>query len=108
MRLNRFLAAAGLGSRRAVEEIIHAGRVTINGKRCETLATEVQPGDAVKVGSRLLQAQPPVYLLLNKPAGYVTTASDERISDARARRSHISIFTGVIMRIRARSASMTP
>ena len=77
MRLNRFLAAAGLGSRRAVEEIIRDGRVMINGKRCTALATDVQPGDAVKVDGRLLQTQPPVYLLLNKPPGYISTASDE-------------------------------
>ncbi len=78
MRLNRFLAAAGLGSRRGCEEIIRDGRIFINGQRCTALATEVQPEDSVKVDGRLLQTQAPVYLLLNKPPGYLTTASDER------------------------------
>ena len=74
-RLNRFLAGAGLGSRRAVEELIRAGRVTINGSRGE-LDTLVEPGDRVLVDGRPVEAEPPMYLLLHKPAGVVTTARD--------------------------------
>jgi 23S rRNA pseudouridine2605 synthase len=76
MRLNRFLASAGLGSRRACEEIIAAGRVSINGHTCETLATTVNPGDGVKVDGRPVQAQRLVYLMLNKPAGFLSTRTD--------------------------------
>ena len=47
MRLNRFLAAAGFGSRRACEVIITSGRVSFNGQVCTNLATQVNPGDAV-------------------------------------------------------------
>jgi 23S rRNA pseudouridine2605 synthase len=78
MRLNRFLASAGLGSRRGVEEIILSGRVRINGQVITDLSTQVLPTDAVKVGSRLLQTERPLYAVLNKPAGYLCTADDER------------------------------
>ncbi|MGZ4431934.1 MAG: S4 domain-containing protein, partial [Gaiellales bacterium] len=72
VRLNRFLASAGLGSRRAVEELILAGRVTVNGSP-GALATRVSDDDDVRLDGRPLVAQPPTYLLLNKPAGVVTT-----------------------------------
>jgi 23S rRNA pseudouridine2605 synthase len=78
MRLNRFLAASGLGSRRGVEELIRAGRVRINGRVVEELATQVGPDDTVKVGSRVLKVEEPVHILLNKPRGYVVSADDER------------------------------
>jgi 23S rRNA pseudouridine2605 synthase len=78
MRLNRFLASAGLGSRRGVEELITSGQVRINGQVVTDLATQVSPSDAVKVGSRLLRQEQPLSVLLNKPKGFVCTASDER------------------------------
>lgn len=77
MRLNRFLASAGLGSRRAVEELILAGKVRINGQPVTNLATQVQPGDSVKVGQRLLQRERPLTAVLHKPRNFVCTASDE-------------------------------
>lgn len=78
MRLNRFLASAGLGSRRGVEELILSGRVRINGQVVTDLATQVTPTDAVKVGSRLVEAERLLYAVLNKPVGYLCTADDER------------------------------
>jgi 23S rRNA pseudouridine2605 synthase len=78
MRLNRFLASAGLGSRRGVEELITSGQVRINGRVVTDLATQVEPNDAVKVGSRLLRTEQPLSVLLNKPKGFICTASDER------------------------------
>ena len=78
MRLNRFLASAGLGSRRGVEELITNGQVRINGRVVTDLATQVGPDDAVKVGSRLIRSEQPLSVLLNKPKGFVCTASDER------------------------------
>ena len=78
MRLNRYLAAAGLGSRRACETIITAGRVQLNGRPVRELATTIAPGDAVKVDGRNVAAQETYYLLLNKPPGVVSSASDER------------------------------
>jgi 23S rRNA pseudouridine2605 synthase len=74
-RLNKFLASTGLGSRRAVEELIRAGRVTVNGEAAE-LATRVSPGDDVRVDGRQVTAEATTFLLLHKPAGVVTTAAD--------------------------------
>lgn len=77
MRLNRFLAAAGLGSRRGCEELIRAGKVSINGSVCIDLATTVSPTDHVKVNNKLIRQEKPFYVMLNKPPGYLCTASDE-------------------------------
>lgn len=77
MRLNRFLAAAGFGSRRACDELIASGAVTINGHTVEKLATVVGEGDEVRCRGRVARAARTVYLLMNKPKGYVVTRSDE-------------------------------
>ena len=77
MRLNRFLASAGLGSRRGVEELITQGSVRVNGRVVTNLATQVGPKDSVKVGSRLIRAEQPIYAVLHKPPGFVCTADDE-------------------------------
>jgi len=75
VRLNRYLAAAGLGSRRAVEQLIAAGRVEVNGEPAG-LATRVDPGDDVRVDGLPVTAEPLRYVLLHKPAGVVTTSRD--------------------------------
>ncbi len=78
MRINRFLAAAGLGSRRACEELVRSGRVLVNNAVVTDLATTVEPAtDIVRVGRKVVRPQPHVYILLNKPAGYVCSADDE-------------------------------
>jgi 23S rRNA pseudouridine2605 synthase len=76
-RLQKVLAQAGLGSRRACEELIAAGRVTVNGE-VASLGTRADPeADAIEVdGARIGVRQGLVHYLLNKPAGVVTTASD--------------------------------
>jgi 23S rRNA pseudouridine2605 synthase len=76
MRLNRFLAAAGLGSRRSCEEHILKGRVSVNGSVARDLATRVKEGDDVRISGRVLNAIAPRTILLNKPSGYTTTRSD--------------------------------
>ena len=78
-RLQKLLSAAGVCSRRAAEEYITAGRVTINGQTAE-LGWKADPErDEIRVDGKLLaQKEEPVYLLLNKPRGYVTTLSDEK------------------------------
>ncbi|MEY2599473.1 MAG: hypothetical protein RLZZ142_1732 [Verrucomicrobiota bacterium] len=78
MRLNRFLAAAGLGSRRSVESLILEGRVRINGRPVQDLATVVTPNDTVKVGNRVVRIQEALYAVLFKPRGLVCSADDER------------------------------
>lgn len=76
MRINRFLAASGLGSRRSCEALIRDGAVTINGQVCQNLATEVSEEDFVKVGSRRILPEKHLYILLHKPRGYLCTAAD--------------------------------
>jgi 23S rRNA pseudouridine2605 synthase len=75
MRLNAYLARAGVASRRKADELIKAGRVTVNGEPGR-LDTFVQRGDWVELDGRRLDRQPLTYVLLHKPAGTVTTASD--------------------------------
>ena len=80
VRLNRFLAMAGVASRRAAEELIVAGEVKVNGGVVTDLATKVHTTtDTVTVnGKRVSVAQNLVYILLHKPKDYITTVSDEK------------------------------
>jgi 23S rRNA pseudouridine2605 synthase len=75
MRLNAYLARAGVASRRGADELIKAGRVTVNGEPGR-LNTYVRPEDHVELDGRALEPQPLAYVLLHKPAGTVTTARD--------------------------------
>ena len=81
MRLNRFLAAAGLGSRRHCDELIAAGRVTINGNTSTDFSAEPNPRDHVKVNGKLVHVAPPLTIMLHKPAGFVSTRRDPRARD---------------------------
>ena len=78
MRLQKFLARAGIASRRAAEELISAGRVTVNGAVATKLGTKVDAGaDVVAVdGAPVTLEVAQATLMLNKPAGYVTTMAD--------------------------------
>ena len=75
MRLNAYLARAGIASRRGAEELIRAGRVRVNGE-VAGLATFVEGADRVEVDGKEVGPEPLTYVLLNKPAGVVTTARD--------------------------------
>lgn len=75
MRLNAFLARAGIASRRRADELIKAGRVIVNG-RAGQLNTVVGARDRVEVDGRVVERQRLRYVLLHKPAGVVTTARD--------------------------------
>ena len=75
MRLNAYLARAGVASRRGADELIKAGRVTVNGEPGQ-LNTFVQSRDLVELDGEPVQLQPLAYVLLHKPAGVVTTARD--------------------------------
>ena len=77
-RLQKIIAAAGVASRRKAEELIASGRVAVNGKVVTELGTKADPEqDHIRVNGKLLHgAQRHVYLLLNKPKGFVTTAHD--------------------------------
>ena len=77
IRLNKYIANAGVCSRREADKLIEAGAVTVNGVVVTELGTKVQPTDEVRYGDRVLQREKPVYILLNKPKDYITTTSDE-------------------------------
>ncbi len=77
-RLQRLISRAGVASRRKAEELILAGRVTVNGRKAE-LGQRAQLGDDVRVdGKQLLSGMERVTFMLHKPAGFLTTANDER------------------------------
>src|SRR5512146_1933701 len=77
-RLQKIISAAGITSRRAAEELIREGRVRVNGKVVTELGSKADASrDHIKVDGKLINPQqPPTYVLLNKPAGFVTTLSD--------------------------------
>ncbi len=78
-RLQKYLAECGVASRRKCEEIILAGKVRVNGNLITELGTKVNPQiDIVEVDGKIISSEKKVYILLNKPVGYVTTMSDEK------------------------------
>lgn len=77
IRLNRFLAQAGLGSRRAVETLILQGLIAVNGQITRSLATQIHPTDTVTYRGRPLTPARPIYAILHKPKGYTCTASPQ-------------------------------
>ncbi len=78
-RLQRVLAQRGVASRRAAEQMMLDGRVQVNGRVTAELGTRVNPNrDEIRVDGKLLRPQPPRYIMLNKPTGFITTVSDER------------------------------
>src|SRR5262245_9153434 len=80
VRLQKVLAAAGVGSRRACEELIAAGRVTVNGDRVTTMGLRIDPGTAVVEvdGARVNVRDDLVYLAVNKPRGMLSAMADSR------------------------------
>jgi len=76
IRLNRFIANSGLCSRRKADELIIRGDISVNGNKITELGTKVRDGDVVRYKSKILSAEKKVYILMNKPKGYVTTVDD--------------------------------
>ena len=76
MRLNRFIAQSGICSRREADDFITAGLVSVNGQIVTELGTKVMPTDEVKFNDSRVQGEKKVYLVLNKPKGYVTSLDD--------------------------------
>jgi 23S rRNA pseudouridine2605 synthase len=77
-RLQKILAAAGIASRRACEEVILEGRVQVNGVTITELGTRADPRrDEITVDFVAIHKEAPVYILMNKPKGYVTTVKDD-------------------------------
>lgn len=77
VRLNKYIANAGVCSRREADTLIAAGAISVNGTVVTELGFKVKPTDEVRFGDTVLQREKPVYLLLNKPKDYITTMEDE-------------------------------
>ena len=79
MRINKYIAGSGLCSRRKADELIMNGNVKVNGAVLKEPGYDVKEGDVVSVnGTDITVQEEPAYYLLNKPAGYITTAKDEQ------------------------------
>jgi 23S rRNA pseudouridine2605 synthase len=81
VRLNRYIANSGVCSRREADNLIRMGVITVNGNVITELGYKVNPGDQVRYEGKLLTAEKPVYILMNKPKGYLTTTRDPRERD---------------------------
>ncbi|ACL69480.1 pseudouridine synthase [Halothermothrix orenii] len=94
-RLQKYMAHAGVASRRKSEKIITQGRVKVNGKIVTELGTKIDPDkDIVEVDGRVISKEKYVYILLNKPVGYITS-----VSDPHGRKTVTGLIKGVSQRI---------
>jgi len=78
MRLNKYIAHAGICSRREADVYIQSGNVTVDGKVITEMGYKVQPGSVVRFDNRLISPEVNRYVLLNKPKNYITTVEDDR------------------------------
>jgi len=76
IRLNKYISNSGVCSRREADELIQSGAVTVNDKVVTEMGTKVSPDDVVKYGGQRLKSEKNIYILLNKPKDYITTADD--------------------------------
>jgi 23S rRNA pseudouridine2605 synthase len=95
VRLQKFLAGAGVASRRHAEQMILEGRVSVNGSKVVTLGAKVGPGDRIEIdGKTVLQREEFHYYLLNKPPGVITSTDDPR-----GRKTVLDILPGLPVRV---------
>jgi 23S rRNA pseudouridine2605 synthase len=76
IRLNKFISNSGVCSRREADDLIKMGVITVNGNSVVELGYKVKPTDDVRYDGKRLKAEKPVYILLNKPKGFITTTDD--------------------------------
>ncbi len=76
MRLAKYLAESGISSRRQAERLITQGKVKVNGKTIKELAFTLKPGDRVEFEGKIIEQANKIYLLLYKPAGYISSLAD--------------------------------
>jgi 23S rRNA pseudouridine2605 synthase len=89
-RLNKYLANAGIASRRDADTLIKSGAVKVNGKPVTEMGFKINPGDVVTYGDAAVKSERKVYLLLNKPKDYITTTDDPQ-----ERKTVMSLVSGV-------------
>ena len=78
IRLNKYVANAGIASRREADELIKTGIVTVNGQVITEMGYKVQPEDEVRFDGRKISSEKNVYFVLNKPKGFISTSKDEK------------------------------
>lgn len=79
MRINKYIASAGVASRRKADELIENGNVKVNNMTLHEPGYDVKPGDIVEVNGRIIEAEEKkLYFALNKPVGFITSVSDEQ------------------------------
>lgn len=78
MKLNHYLAQAGIASRRKAADLVKTGNVTVNGNVVKNPGYEVKDDDAVAVNGKSVRIEKKLYILLNKPVGFITTVVDEK------------------------------
>jgi len=76
MRLNRYIANAGVCSRREADDLISSGQISVNGKVVTEMGYKVEAKDVIKYGKKILNREKLVYVLINKPKDYITTTDD--------------------------------
>jgi len=96
MRLNKFLAHAGIASRRKADELIAEGKVKVNGEVVKEMGYRVKVTDKITFDNKRITPETKVYILLNKPKDCITTASDER-----NRRTVLDLITGAYSQIKS-------
>lgn len=96
VRLNKYLAHAGVASRRAADELIKEGRVTVNGTVIREMGHKVKVKDKVAFDGQLLSLEKRYYVLLNKPKDFITTLKDEK-----DRRTVMDLLRGAYAQIKA-------
>lgn len=89
VRLNKFIANAGVCSRREADDLITSGVISVNGKNITELGFRVSPDDDVRMDGKPLRMEKMVYILLNKPKDYITTSDDPQ-----GRRTVLSLIQG--------------
>ncbi len=78
MQLNKYLAHAGIASRRQAAELVKTGKITVNGLVVKEPGYQVKPTDVVEFQGSVVRQEEKIYILMNKPKGYITTVADER------------------------------
>ena len=78
VRLNRYIANSGVCSRREADKLIEAGEIKVDGEVIKEMGYKVQPGQVVKYNGKALNPETLLYILLNKPKGFITTTSDPK------------------------------
>lgn len=91
IRLNKFISNSGVCSRREADELIKMGLISVNGKVITEMGHKVKPTDDVRHESKKLHAEKPVYILLNKPKGFITTTEDPQ-----ERKTVMSLIGGAV------------